>query len=93
LGLLADALTESENAFLRGFSPDIGLTCFDPIASSQRVSQEIKRFFRHVADACLLLVHLQFQLLHHLCHLRLCLSRFVVAEDYEVVGIVDDMGL
>src|SRR5260221_12551869 len=51
LGLLADALTEFEYTFLRGFGPNIGLACFDPITPPQRIPQEVERFFGYMPDS------------------------------------------
>jgi hypothetical protein len=62
------------------------LACLDPIALPQRISQEVERLLGHVADACLLLVHFQFQLLHHLCHL--CLTGDDHADE-EIKAVID----
>ncbi len=60
------------------------------MASSQRVSQEVERFLWHTADACLLLVHFQFQLLHHLCHLRLCLLVIRPHEAEDILAMAEE---
>src|ERR1700730_6537601 len=68
-----------------------GLTGLSRIHPPERVAQEVELAFRHLADACLLLVHRELQPAHDLAQSLQCLIGIALpAQDHEVVGVSHD---
>src|ERR1700731_4641779 len=90
-GQLMDRFDRALDALLRWPLSQASLAGPRRIHPSERVTQEVELPFRHLADACLLLVHRQLQLAHDFA--QVVQRRFGVAppaQDHEIIRVGDE---
>ncbi|HVA45685.1 MAG TPA: hypothetical protein VNH11_04795 [Pirellulales bacterium] len=88
---LADLAAYPLDLLWRRSRVDIGPARALRVASANRVTQEVKRIVRHLANARLRLVDRQLQPCHHAPHHGHRLVGGAAAADHEVIGIVYDL--
>src|SRR5271157_5056047 len=83
-----DFLYHASDTLLRWPVAQIGFAGFRRVHPLERVAQEVELPFRHLADACLLLVDRELQLTHDLAQLAQSLFGLTpLAQDHEVIGV------
>ena len=90
-GQPANFTAESSTLILRWAHRDVRMTRAIGVIPTEGVTQEVEPFLWYSADRRLLLIHRQFQLVHHGLHDRHCLSGVAAAANHKVVGKIDKM--
>ena len=86
-----DLLDHAPDALLGRPHAQIGFARRPLIHPPERVTQEVERPFRNLADSCLLLVDRQLQFAHELAHAGQRLFGLTPpAQDHEIVGVGHD---